>query len=99
MWADQLTGKEQVIGMVESIWHEAVRLRLSSAVTMGEDLIRFTRMRSLAVRPSFNPETELRTYAAQRMRNDDELQREIADIEGLFERLVRVVLAPEAQEA
>jgi hypothetical protein len=33
------------------------------------------------------------------MRNDDELQREIADIEGLFERLVRVVLAPEAQEA
>jgi hypothetical protein len=97
-WAGQLTGKEQVIVMVESIWHEAARLRLSSAVTMGEDLIRFARMQSLAVRSSFNSVTELRNYAGQRIRNDDELQREVADAEGLFDKLVRVVLAPEAQE-
>jgi hypothetical protein len=97
-WANQLAGKEQVIVIIESIWHEAVRLKLSNAATKGEDLIRFSRNRSLVVQPSFNSVTELRNYAARRMRNDDELQREVAAVEGLFDKLVRVVLAPEAQE-
>jgi hypothetical protein len=98
-WAAQLTGKEQIIVMVESVWHEAVRLRLSSAATMGEDLIRFARTQSLTVRSSFNSVAELRNYAAQRMRDDDELQGEVGNVEGLFDKLVRVVLAPETQEA
>jgi len=59
-WADQLVGKEQVIVMVEAIWHEAVRLRSSSAAALGGDLVRFARMQSLAVRPSFNSLPELR---------------------------------------
>jgi hypothetical protein len=96
-WADQLTGKEQVIVMVESIWHEAVRLRLSSGAEMEKDLVRLARTQSLAVRSSFNSVPELRNYAAKRMRNDDELQREVADAEGLFDELVHVVLAPEAR--
>ena len=96
-WADRLTGKEQVIVMVESIWHEAARLRLSSGATFREDLIGLTRMQSLAVRSSFNSMIELRNYAAQRMRNDDELQREVAHDGGLFDKLVQVVLTPEAQ--
>ncbi len=98
-WAGRLSGKDQVTGMVESIWHEAVRLRLSSVATMGEDLTGFARMLSRDVRPSAYTESELRAYAVERMKNDDELQREIADVQGLFEKLVGVVLAPAAREA
>ena len=106
-WAHQLTGKEHAIGMVESIWHEAVRLRLSSLETMGEDLPRFARKLSLDVSPSPSPspslpsytDTELRDYAAQRVENDDELQREVADIGGLFEKLAQIVRTPQSQVA
>lgn len=48
--------------------------------------------------PSSYAETELRHYAVQRMRNDDELQREVADV-NLFETLVQVVQLPKATEA
>jgi hypothetical protein len=51
VWADRLTGKEQVIGIVESIWHETVRLRLINAATTREDLVRFARMRDGVGRP------------------------------------------------
>jgi transcriptional regulator with XRE-family HTH domain len=104
-WAAQLTGKEHAIGMVESIWHEAVRLRLRRTATMGEDLIAFARELSRDVSPSPSPlpvpytDAELRDYAAQRIEDDDELQREVADVEGLFEKLVQVVRAPESREA
>ena len=106
-WAAQLTGKEHAIGMVESIWHEAVRLRLSSLGTMGVDLPRFARKLSLDVSPSPSPspslasytDTELRDYAAQRIENDDELQREVAHIGGLFEKLAQIVRTPQSQVA
>ena len=103
-WTDKQTGQDHIIGMVECIWHEAARLRLSDTAKMGEekmeeekmeeDLPEFVRKLSLAVRPSAYTQTELRAYAAQRMRNDDELQREIANVDGLFEELVGTVLAP-----
>ena len=93
-WADNQTGQDQIIGMVECIWHEAARLRLSDAAKMGEDLPEFVRKLSFAIRPSAYTETELRAYAAQRMRNDDELQREVAGIDGLFDQLVEAVLVP-----
>jgi hypothetical protein len=102
-WAAQVPGKEQVTGMVESIWHEAARLRLSSTGVMKDDLPQFVRDLSGDLHPhaetGIRPytETELRHYAAQRMRSDDELQREVGDAE-LFEQIIRVVLPPEAQE-
>jgi transcriptional regulator with XRE-family HTH domain len=98
-WASKLTGKDQIIGMVESIWHEAARLKPSSAAAIREGLTRYARKQSLEIGPSSYLDTELRDYAAQRMRNDDELQREIADAPGLFEELVQAVLDPAAQEA
>jgi hypothetical protein len=94
-WAAELAGKEQIVGMVEAIWHEAARLKLSDNVMMEGDLTSFARNLSLSVRPSPYNETELRDYAAERLRNDDELQREVAEAEGLFDELVEVVLAPE----
>lgn len=99
LWAGKLTGKDQVIGMVESIWHEAARLRLGGATAVEEELIAFTEELSRSVRPDPYTGTELREYAAQRMQNDDELQREVASFEGLFDRLVQSFLAPGPQEA
>ncbi len=98
-WADQLRDTEQVAGMVESIWHEAVKLRLTRDTAMGEKLVRYARTLSGGVRPSTAYGTDdLRNYAVQRMRNDDEFQREVADVEGLFDKLIRVVADPEAQD-
>ena len=98
-WAVKQTGREQIVVMVESIWHEAARLRLSGAATMGKDLPTFVGTLSGDVRESPRyTEVELRNYAAQRMRNDDELQREIADPD-LFEELVRMILMHGPQEA
>ncbi len=93
-WARQLTGKEQINGMVEAIWHEAVRLRLTSAGTMGDQLPSFAGTLSGEVRKSIAySEDELRDYAVQRMMSDDELRREVGD-EGLFDRLILAVANP-----
>jgi transcriptional regulator with XRE-family HTH domain len=110
-WADLLTGREQVTGLVESIWHEAARLNLSHLSEHEEELVTYARSLSRKIRPSTYLNAvpsddvsqrielqDLRDYAAQRMENDEELQREVADVRGLFERLVDAVRdpAPEA---
>lgn len=97
-WASKLTGKDQIVGMVESIWHEAARLRLSSDAAIGQKLTTFAQELSLTVSPGPYTESELRNYAAQRMQDDVELQREVDDFEGLFDKLVQSFLAPESQE-
>jgi hypothetical protein len=100
-WAARLPGKEQAAGLVESIWHKAVTLRLTSGsdARMEEELVISARMLSRDIRESdvYSKDT-LRNYAVQRMKNDDELQREVAHIEGLFEKLILVVAAPEVQD-
>jgi transcriptional regulator with XRE-family HTH domain len=95
-WAAKLTGKEQIVGMVETIWHEAATLRSVGTVTMGDDLTSFARKLSFDISPSPYSEAELRDYAAERIRNDDELQREVDGVEGLFDKLVEAVLEPES---
>jgi transcriptional regulator with XRE-family HTH domain len=102
-WAVKLPGKERIVGLVESIWHEAARLGLSSNAGTGGVMTALTEyVRNLPFDvdqyPSSYAETELRQYAVQRMRNDDELQREVGDV-NLFETLVRVAALPKATEA
>jgi len=46
---------------------------------------------------AYSKET-VRNYAVQRMRNDDELQREAAKVKGLFDRLILVVADPEVRD-
>ncbi len=97
-WASQVTGQEQVTGMVESIWHEAVRLRLTSDTEMGEKLVKSARALSDGVRESgAYSKAELRDFAVQRMMNDEELRNEVATVNGLFDRLIEVVAAPWAK--
>ena len=87
--------------MVESIWHKAVTLRLTSDsdARMGEELVISARTLSRHVRESnvYSKDT-VRNYAVQRMKDDDELQREVAQVEGLFEKLILVVAGPEVQD-
>jgi hypothetical protein len=95
VWADRQAGKEQVIGLVECLWHEAAFLRLSQSAEMEEALSESARKLSQALKPSSAYTiAELREYAAERMRNDEEFQTGVGDMPGLFNRLVGVVEAP-----
>ena len=97
-WAGQLTGKDQVNGIVESIWHEAVRLRLKNNSMLENELPRFARALSGGIRESAAYSTaELRDYAIQRIEVDDELQREVADAGDLLDTLISVIKDPGAQ--
>jgi hypothetical protein len=95
IWADKQTGTEQVVGLVECLWHDAALLRLTGPRKMVEAMTESGRRLSQALSPSpaFTA-TELREYAAERMRNDEEFEGALRYYPGLFDRLVAVVLAP-----
>jgi len=96
-WADELTGKEQIVGLVEAIWHETATLRSEGAATVGDgNLTSFARELSLGIKSAPYSEAELRNYAAERIRNDDELRREVAGPEDIFEKLVAAIVEPES---
>jgi transcriptional regulator with XRE-family HTH domain len=97
VWADKQVGKEQVIGLVECLWHEAAVLRLDQPGELEKELIRSAKRLSLALRPSpAYTVRELQAYAAERMRNDEELQAALRDASGpeLLDRLLRTITAP-----
>jgi hypothetical protein len=95
VWSESQAGKEQVMGVLESLWHEACALRLSLTGDMEERLSDSARKLSLSLResPAYTP-AELRTFAAGRMREDDEFQQAVDDINGLFSRLVSIIRVP-----
>ena len=96
-WAKGLTGREQIVGIVEAIWHETARLRSEGAATVGDGILTdFARKRSLEIEPFPYSQAELRDYAAERIRNDDELRREVAGSEDVFEKLVATIVEPES---
>jgi transcriptional regulator with XRE-family HTH domain len=96
-WASGLTGREQVVGLVECIWHEAASLKLADAAKVGGVLVGFARKQSRDIRESAAYSLdELRTYAADRIASDEELRRALADTDGLFERIIHAVQDPES---
>jgi hypothetical protein len=95
VWADRQAGKEQVIGMLESLWHEACEVVLSQAAEPAERLSDSARTLSLALRPSeAYTVTELRAFAADRLGNDEEFRRVLDANTGLFNRLSSIVRTP-----
>jgi hypothetical protein len=96
IWRDGQTGNEQVIGLIECLWHEAAALRLSQAADMEVALNRSARTFAEALRPSsLYTGAELRRSAARRMRNDEEFQETVSNIAGLFARLAQIVESTE----
>jgi hypothetical protein len=95
IWADRQAGKEQVIGLLESLWHEACEIRLTQVAQMEERLTSAARTLSLGLRPSeAYTATELRAFAADRLRNDDEFRRVLGNDVGLLHRLSSIVRQP-----
>jgi hypothetical protein len=97
VWADRQVGTEQVVGLVECLWHEASALRLTESSRVEEALSESARKLSQALTPSsaYTVE-ELRGYAAARMRNDEEFGEALRDFPSLFNRLIAIILAPES---
>jgi hypothetical protein len=96
IWADKQIGTEQVVCMVECVWHEAVALGLREPAEMRQRLTESAKKLSGALRESSAfTLPELRAFAVERMRNDEELQEAVGNIDGLFGRLVEIVARPE----
>jgi transcriptional regulator with XRE-family HTH domain len=94
-WADRQSGKEQVVGLVECLWHEAAALRISRSAEITEALIESARKLSQALRASAAyTVTELRAYAAERMSNDEEFQESVGQVAGLANRLAEIIVRP-----
>jgi TIR domain-containing protein len=92
IWSGRQSGREQVIGLVEALWHQAVMLSLSAPAEMESSLAESARKLAgqLAHSESFTA-AELRRYAVRRMRDDGELQGATSGVNGLFDRLVAIV--------
>jgi TIR domain/AAA domain len=94
-WAAGLDGKEQVIGLVECLWHQAAALRLTDPGAMPAELASSAARLSQGLRPSTAyTVAELRDYAIERMSIDDEFQDTVNNVSGLFSRLVQLVADP-----
>jgi len=96
IWSDGQTGKEQVIGLVECLWHEAAALLFSHSDDLESVLTATARRLARALHPSpLYTVSELREAAARRMRGDEEFQRTVDGVAGLFTSLVRIVAMAE----
>lgn len=95
VWAGKQSGREQAIGMVESLWHEASFLRLTRAAEMASTLRESASKLSRALRPSaaWTPD-ELRAYAANRIKQDEEFQEAVDNITGLADQLAELIITP-----
>ena len=94
IWTEGQVGTEQVLGMLECLWHEAIALGLSQAEEREEVLVASARRLSGALQgsPAYLP-PELRAFAVDRMQNDEELQEAVGNA-NLFARLIEVVANP-----
>jgi len=94
VWANQQSGTEQVVGMVECLWHEALTASLRDPTAMEQNLTRTARMLSRGLRETAITLTELREFAAERIRDDGELEEAVGNGDGLLSRLAEIVLHP-----
>ena len=76
-------GNEPVIGLVECLWHEAAILQLNGDPDMKEKLCNSARefTESLTPNPLYT-ETELRRFAGEMIRNDEEFRDTVGDNTG-----------------
>ena len=90
-WVSGQTGPEQVIGVIECLWHEAEMLRLMSPGDMESTLCQSARDMFGSLRPSqILSETELRRFGVRRIREDDELAATLSISDGLLDKLTAI---------
>jgi TIR domain len=94
VWADQQPGKEQIVGLVETLWHQIAVLRLEGTADFAGALLAKARELSAGLRESmaYTPE-ELRVFAAERIRDDEEFQKAVGD-DTLVGQVIAAIVAP-----
>lgn len=92
IWADGQTGREQVIGLVECLWHEASALTFGETEDIQERLCEsaLELVRTLRLSPLYTV-AELRMSAVRRLRNDEEFQETISRVDGLFGKVIQIM--------
>jgi hypothetical protein len=92
VWADKQSGKEQVMGLVECLWHEAMAMRLTAPAEMDaaltESAAKLTR--ELEGSAAYSTE-ELRHFGAGHLQEDTEFQNAVSNVPGLFAKLVTII--------
>jgi hypothetical protein len=95
VWATQQAGKEQVIGVVESLWHEAVGLRLSRPGETEERLLDSARNLARDLIPSeAYTVSELQDFAVSQLLSDEEFRQAVDNVPRLFDRIVAIYREP-----
>lgn len=95
LWADGQVGTEQVIGMVECLWHESIAAGPPNPAEMERRLTESARKLSGSLRESSAfTLPELRTFVVERMTNDEELREAVRGVSGLFGRLIKIAERP-----
>lgn len=94
VWRRHL-GKEQIVGLVECLWHQVIAHHDRGSADFVRGLISSASSLSRDLRASdLYTVEELRRYAAERMQADQELAAAVSHVDGLFDRLVETVEDP-----
>ena len=93
-WAENQYGKEQIVGLVESLWHEAAIPRSRRWPEFETEICDLARRlsRSLRASPAYTI-AEIRRYAEMRIAEDAEL-RQVVGNDGVLNRLVSIIVEP-----
>ena len=95
VWGSAQGGREQVVALIEQLWHQAMVLRLTADSEMEPELIASAHRLSMGLRESsIYAVAELRAYAARRIREDEEFRETVSNISGLFDRLTQTLADP-----
>jgi hypothetical protein len=95
-WTARQSGREQVIGLSEYLWHQAAALRIqASPAEMAQQLTESAvEVARILQSSAIYTESELRDYAARRIREDDEFQEVVDSVPGLAGRVEEAVVRP-----
>jgi hypothetical protein len=95
VWGLRQFGKEQIVGLVECLWHEAMALSEGETSDFEQRLSASASALSLGLKPSpLYTIDEVRHYASERIKNDDELSAVLNQVPGLCMRLAEIVRNP-----
>jgi len=92
IWADKQTGTEQLMGIVECLWHEAEVLRMEKSSETAAVLMESARKLAQALQSSSAYTIrELQASTIERMQVDKEFQDSIKHIDGLMDSLAHII--------
>jgi hypothetical protein len=96
VWGHNQAGKEQVIGLVDCLWHEAVDLSISEPASMDRNLCeRASKLSASLTASSAYSITELRRFGSEKIEGDQELQDAVRRVPGLGAKLAAIVMTPQ----